>query len=377
MTSLVPRVTITVVPMLTPNDTSAVTRVLSDGTVRPDDVVAIIAKSEGSGLYNDYGRLFCETSLRNALAEARGVSPDVVADTVSLIVSGGSPGLISPNAAIVAQEWIAAEEAPSGPGGGLVVGRAHTEEILPEEIGRVGQIRKVAAAVEEAVRAAGLDAAGVHAAMVKGPALTQRVIDEARARGVALVTEDPGIGPMGSMCWSNDAAALGVAVALGEVDAAAVTDEVVRRDWSLYSSVAITSAGGEKRRGEVFVLGNRDDAASDIRIGHALTADFADLGGVLGALRDAGLDFEGLPDAAARERIVHVFAKFALPGTDVLRGEHVTMLDDHESHHVAKAVGGALVIGVTGQPKAFISGGERNSHMGPPGANPVAAVVRR
>ena len=378
-TQLVPRTTITVVPMLTPNDTSAVTRVLTDGTVDPHAVVAIIAKSEGHGLYNDYGRLFCELSLRDALAAARGVEPAEVADTVSLIVSGGSPGVISPNAAIVWQEWVPAGEADGLPaGGGVVVGRAHTADILPEEVGRTGQVAKVSAAVAEAVAAAGItDPADVHLVMVKGPALTQRVIDEARAAGIPLVTEDPGIGPMGSMCWSNDAAALGVAVALGEVPEGAVTDDVIRRDWSLYSSVAVTSAGGEKRRGEVLVVGNRADSASAIRVGHALTADFADLGGVLGALRSAGLDFGELPDEAARERIVHVFAKFALPGSDRLRGEHITLLDDHEAHHVAKTVGGALVVSVTGQPKVFVSGGERNSHMGPPGANPVAAVVRR
>jgi cyanuric acid amidohydrolase len=72
-----------------------------------------------------------------------------------------------------------------------------------------------------------------------------------------------------------------------------------------------------------------------------------------------------------------VFAKFVLPGSDVLRGRHITALDDHEAHHVAKAVGGALVVSVTGEPMSFVSGGERNSHMGPPGGNPVAAVVRR
>lgn len=376
---LVPRTTITVVPMLTPNDTSAVTRALTDGTVDPHNVVAIIAKSEGHGLYNDYGRLFCELSLRDAIAAARGVDPAEVADAVSLIVSGGSPGVISPNAAIVSQAWVPEDAAAGLPaGGGVVVGRAHTADILPEEVGRSGQVAKVSAAVAEAVAAAGItDPADVHLVMVKGPALTQRVIDEARAAGIALVTEDPGIGPMGSMCWSNDAAALGVAVALGEVPEGSVTDDVIRRDWSLYSSVAVTSAGGEKRRGEVLVVGNRADSASPIRVGHALTADFADLGGVLGALRSAGLDFDALPDAEARERIVHVFAKFALPGSDRLRGEHITLLDDHEAHHVAKTVGGALVVSVTGQPKVFVSGGERNSHMGPPGANPVAAVVRR
>ncbi|MHB1171106.1 MAG: ring-opening amidohydrolase [Lacisediminihabitans sp.] len=377
--TLVPRVTMTVLPMLTPNDVSAVVAALADGRVDPHNVIAVIGKSEGQGLHNDYGRVFAETSLKDAIAAARGTSSEQVADTVTFVVSGGTPGVISPHATLVSQEWVPASEAAAKPGsGGLVVGRAHTEEILPEEIGRVGQIDKVAAAVKEAMASAGItDPADVHLVMAKGPALSQRSIDDAHSRGNTVVTLDPGIGPMGSMCWSNDGAALGVAAALGEVDRSLISDAVVRDDWSLYSSVAITSAGGEKRRGEVIVMGNRLDSASDIRIGHGMTADFADTGGVISALRDAGLDFEYVPSDADKARIVQVFAKFALPGTNVLRGAHITMLDDHEAHHVAKAVGGALVVSVTGKPASFISGGERNSHMGPPGANPVAAVISR
>jgi cyanuric acid amidohydrolase len=372
--TVVPRVTMTVCPMATPNDVSAVSRALAE--LNPDNVVAIIAKSEGAGLHNDYGRLFAEVSLRRALADARGVSEDAVADTVSLIVSGGAPGLISPHATIVAQEWVTA--APPGPGGGLVVGRAHTEEILPEEIGRTGQIDKVAAAVHEAMKDAGVtDPADVHLVMAKGPALTQRSIADAESRDQTVVTRDPGIGPMGSMCWSNDGAALGIAVALSEVPRTAVRDDVVRRDWSLFSEVAATSAGGEKRRGEVLLMANRTDSASEIRIGHGITRDLADTSGILGALRSAGLSFDCCPSEADKARIVQVFAKFVLPGTPDLHGAHLTILDDHEAHHVAKAVGGTLVVSVTGKPMSFISGGERNSHMGPPGANPVAAVVHR
>jgi cyanuric acid amidohydrolase len=365
--------------MRTPNDVSEVSRVLTDGTVDPATVVAIIAKSEGSGLHNDYGRLFGEVSLRRALADARGVSEDVIADSVSVIVSGGAPGVISPHATIVAQDWVTPDSTSSPQsGGGLVVGRAHTDEIAPEEIGRTEQIDKVAAAVREAMAAAGVtDPGQVHLVMAKGPALTQRTIADAASRGKTVVTTDPGIGPMGSMCWSNDGAALGIAVALGEVDRHGLTDDAVRRDWSLFSEVAATSAGGEKRRGEVLLLANRADAASPVRIGHGVTGDLADTSGILGALRSAGLEFDCCPSEADKERIVQVFAKFVLPGSDSLHGAHLTILDDHEAHHVAKTIGGALVVSVTGKPMCFVSGGERNSHMGPPGANPVAAVVTR
>ncbi|RZS91703.1 cyanuric acid amidohydrolase [Motilibacter rhizosphaerae] len=374
---LVPRATLTVCPMRTPNDVSAVEKALA--ALDPASVVAVVAKSEGSGLPNDYGRLFAEVSLRQAVADARGVDAATVADEVSMIVSGGSPGVISPHATIVTQEWVEVAEAPvASDGGGLVVGRAHTEEILPEEIGRVAQVDKVADAVRRAMASAGVtSAADVHLVMAKGPALSTAGIADAAARGHDVVTLDPGIGPMGSMCWSNDGAALGVAVALGEVPRDAVTNDVIRKDFSLFSEVAATSAGGEKRRGEVLILANRPDALSDGRVGHGITQNLADTSGILTALRTAGLEFDCCPSDSDRERIVQVFAKFVLPGDPSLDGAHLTVLDDHEAHHVAKAVGGTLVVSVTGKPMCFVSGGERNSHMGPPGGNPVAAVVAR
>lgn len=379
----VPIVQMVVCPMEAPNDVRAVEKALASGEFEPADVVAVIAKSEGQGLHNDYGRLFCETSLRSALARACGCDEEEIAGRVSIIVSGGTPGVISPHATLVAQRWVPRAEADhlalsDADGGGLVVGRAKTEEILPEDIGRRAQVDKVAAAVRSAMASAGLtDPKDVHLVMAKGPALTQKTIAEALERGNDVVTSDPGIGPMGSMCWSNDGAALGVAVALGEVPDERVTDDVIRRDWSLFSEVAATSAGGEKRVGEVLLLGNRPDSASDIRIGHALIRDLVDSDGVREALRSAGLEVGATATPEQSDRIVQVFAKVVIPGEPYLRGARITLQDDHESHHVAKAIGGALVVGVTGKPMTFVSGGEKNSHMGPPGANPVAAVVRR
>ena len=366
-----------VVPMLNPGDTSAFTRLLESGEVDPATVVALIAKSEGSGLHNDYGRVYADVSLRRALAAARGCAIEDIADDVTIAVSGGTPGVLSPHVTVITQEVVDAVPAGlSGPG--LVVGRSHTVEILPEDIGRTAQVDKVAEAVRVAIKDAGVDdPADVHMVLVKGPALSAAAVADAASRGRSVVTQDYGIGPMGSMCWSNDGAALGVAVALAEVDRAEVTDDRIRSDWSLFSEVAATSSGGEKRVGEVLVLANSEQSASDFRVGHGITSDLADQGGIKDAIRSAGVEFDCCLSAEQKARVAQVFAKFVLPGTDVLRGRHITVLDDHEAHHVAKTVGGALVVSVTGEPMSFVSGGERNSHMGPPGGNPVAAVVSR
>ena len=58
------------------------------------------------------------------------------------------------------------------------------------------------------------------------------------------------------------------------------------------------------------------------------------------------------------------------------RGQHITLLDDHNAYQIGKALGGMLIASVTGRTANYVSGGERNSHQGPPGGNIVAAVVR-
>ncbi|MGO1948099.1 MAG: ring-opening amidohydrolase [Mycobacteriaceae bacterium] len=377
-----PLVEMIVCPMTAPSDTSALERAVEDADFSPADVIALVAKSEGHGLPNDYGRVLCEQSLKSSLATLRGTDTDEVSASTSVIVSGGSPGVLSPHVTVIAQRWVPADpERPAEPepdGGGLVLGRATTEPILPEHVGRRAQVETVSTAVAAAMSDAGVaDPSDVHLVMVKGPALTPRTIDEALASGKSVVTTDPGIGPQGSMCFSNDASALGVAVALGEVPDSAVTDEVIRQDWSLFSSVAATSAGGEKKQGEVLLLANRADSLSPLRIGHSLITDLLDTDGVRRALANAGLDVGPQATGDERGRIAQVFAKVCIPASNELRGAPIVLNADHEAHHVAKALGAAIVGSVTGKTTAFVSGGEKNSHMGPPGANPVAAVVRR
>jgi cyanuric acid amidohydrolase len=375
---LLPLVEMVVCPMTSPTDTIALETAVAESDFAPTDIIALVAKSEGHGLPNDYGRVLCEQTLKSTLATLRGTDVEEVTATTSVIVSGGTPGVLSPHVTVIAQRWVTPGSRPTPDGSGLVLGRATTVPVHPEDIGRRSQVDKVADGVRAAMADAGVtDPSDVHLVMVKGPALTPRTIDAALAAGKTVVTTDPGIGPQGSMCYSNDASALGVAVALGEVPDAAVTDDVIRKDWDLYSSVAATSAGGEKKEGEVLLFANRPDSLSPLRIGHGLTLDLLDTDGVRRALEDAGLTVGAQATGEERDSIAQVFAKVCIPAANELRGAPVVLNADHEAHHVAKAVGAAIVGSVTGKTTAFVSGGEKNSHMGPPGANPVAAVVRR
>ena len=373
----VQRVEMFVCPSATPADTSGLQQLADAGKLRPDTLVALVGKTEGTGAHDDWGRIWADVALREWTAKLLGRPVDEVAKRVIFVLSGGCPGVITPHIAAVTREWVDEPDRKDGDKR-LVVGRAGSEPIAPEEVGRMGMIRKVAAATHEAMKDAGLtDPKDVHLVMVKVPGLSIASIRDAESRGKTVVSHDLTFGPEGAGVYANDGAALGVAMALGEVPESALNDGVVRRNWDLFSEVAMTSSGGEKRHGEVVVFGNSAASASPLRIGHSVTRDFIDAEGVRNALRSAGLRFDdGLPDEQDLSRLVHVFAKSVIPGSDQVRGHRITLLDDTHAYEIGKALGGMLVASVTGRTTNYVSGGERNSHQGPPGGNIVAAVVR-
>src|SRR3989441_11747799 len=370
------RVELFVRPMATPADTTGLQKLADEGKIKPDTLVALVGKTEGTGFHDDWGRVWADVVLREWTGRFLGIPAGDVAKQVIFVLSGGCPGVITPHIAAVTREWVEVRDEKSQDKR-LVVGRAGSEPMPPEEVGRMGQIRKVAEATHRAMADAGLtDPKDVHLVMVKVPGLTTASIKDAESRGKTVVSHDLTFGPEGAGVYANDAAALGVAMALGEVPESSLSDAVVRRDWNLFSEVAMTSSGGEKRHGEVVVFGNSTTSRSQVRIGHAVTKDFIDAEGVRNALRAAGLQFNGLPSETDLSRLVHVFAKSVIPGSDQIRGQRITLLDDADAYQIGKALGGMLVASVTGRTTNYVSGGERNSHQGPPGGNIVAAVVR-
>ena len=372
------RVEMFVCPSATPADTSGLQKLADAGKIKPDTLVALVGKTEGTGFHDDWGRMWADVALRDWTGKFLRIPADEVAKHVIFVLSGGCPGVITPHIAAITREWVEVADRRRGDEKRLVVGRAGSDAIAPEEVGRMAMIRKVATATHEAMKDAALsDPKDVHLVMVKVPGLTVATIKDAESRGKTVVSHDLTFGPEGAGVYANDAAALGVAMALGEVPESSLSDDVIRRNWDLYSEVAMTSSGGEKRHGEVVVFGNSSTSQSPLRIGHSVTRDFIDADGVRNALRAAGVQFkDGLPDEKDLDRLVHVFAKSVIPGSDQVRGHRITLLDDVHAYEIGKALGGMLVASVTGRTTNYVSGGERNSHQGPPGGNIVAAVVR-
>jgi len=208
----------------------------------------------------------------------------------------------------------------------------------------------------------------VHFVQVKCPLLTSERVEAAQRRGQKTVTTSG----YASMGYSRGASALGVALALGEVDAD-IDDSQVLKDWNAYSSVASCSAGIELMHNVVIVMGNSALATSGLVIGHAVMRDALDLSAVLEALKHVGL---GLADARMNQRLVNIFAKAEAAPDGAVRGFRHTMLDDSDvgsTRHARAAVGG-LIGGLAGTGAVYVSGGAE--HQGPPGGGPVAVIAR-
>jgi cyanuric acid amidohydrolase len=283
--------------------------------------------------------------------------------------SGGTDGVISPHATIFAT--VPAERAEQTDEPRLTAGFAMSEHLLPEEIGYTPMIEKVAAAVKVAMERAGItDPADVHYVQTKTPLLTIHTIRDAKSRGRTVWTEHT----HESMDLSNGCTALGIAVALGEIDMP--TDADVMHDRSLYSSVASCSSGVELDQAQVVVVGNARGVGGRYRIGHSVMQDALDQDAIWAAVKDAGLD---LPERPHRSdiggRLVNVFLKCEASLDGQVAGRRNAMLDDSDVHwhRQIKACVGGVTASVTGDPAVFVS--VSAAHQGPDGGGPVAAIV--
>lgn len=348
-----------------PQDISGLQAALASGRIRADEVVAVIGKTEGNGGVNDFSRILADQTYRRALAAA-GTRSAAEIESLPMVWSGGCDGVITPHVNLFMRSAETGPEHQSR----LTLGAALSEEILPEDIGRPAMIEKIAAGVRAAMADAGItDPADVHFVQTKTPLLTTTGVADAEARGQTVACP-----VQGSSAVSNGTSALGVAVALSEINRP--RPEQICRDLSLYSSVASCSSGVELARAQIILLGNRPGAGGQLRVGHALMADMLDMDGVYQAIRVAGLDLPERPRAEDLQgRLVSIFIKCEPNRNAKLKGRRQVMFNDSDVpyHRHAKAAVSGAVTAAIGDPAVFIS--VDAMHAGPHGSGPVAAIV--
>lgn len=359
------------IPMDAPDDVIRLKLMIENGIIKVENIIAIILKTEGNGNVNDFTRGFGMYVIQTMLSEYLKCSKSAVSERISIVCSGGCEGVMSPHATVFTKTdrsnvGKASDEKR------LSIGVKNTRKLLPEEIGTVIHIKEIAQNVEEAMTLAEIrNVEDVHFVQVKCPLLTSDRVNEAQSRGKSVVTQDT----LKSMAFSRGAAALGVAVALQEVDEQKVNDSAICNDWSLYSSVASASAGIELMNNEVIVMGNSKNASSNFVIGHSTMSDPIDSLAIRAALRSVGIDSErGLSEEDSR-KLINVFAKAGAHPSGLVRSRRTTMLTDSDissTRHV-RAVVNAVIASIVNDPMVYVSGG--SEHQGPLGGGPVAAIA--
>ena len=354
------------IPLKHVSDASGLAELIDDGVLEADRVIAVIGKTEGNGGVNDYTRIIADRAFRDVLT-AKGTRSEDGVRQVPFVWSGGTDGVLSPHATVFATT----EHAEPTDEPRLTVGIAMSERILPEEIGRLGMIEKVAAGVRTAMDRAGItEPADVHYVQTKTPLLTIETIRDAKSRGQSVWTEHT----LESMDLSNGCTGLGIAVALGEIEMP--SDEDVMKNRDLYSSVASCSSGVELDRAQIVAVGNARGVGGRYRIGHSVMRDALDADGIWAAIRGAGLQLPDRPNPDdLGDRLVNVFLKCEASQDGMVRGRRNAMLDDSDVHwhRQIKACVGGVTAAVTGDPAVFVS--VSAAHQGPDGGGPVAAIV--
>jgi cyanuric acid amidohydrolase len=321
--------------MSSPGDAQGLRQALR--RLRTADVVqlAVLAKVEGPATLNDVSRELAAACFAAELRRAGGARLE---RRSLMLLSAGCEGVITPGGWVIAR-------LRGGPSRetGLVVGHARSRPIDMRERETARHMHAAASAVRAAMRSAGLDRRSVELVLIKSP--------------IRL----PGASMAGSTAASRGIAALGSALALGELRRARISETSLCADWSLYGSKTMAFSGTETDCCEAQVFGHRPGGDPRLRLDRAALSDLMDTA-PLGALA-----------AGAAPGLVLYKAGIARDGT--LRGARTTVFSSEwPSDKQLRAAASGVVAAALGTTRAFVSGGAE--HQAPPGGC-LVAVIRR
>ena len=343
-----------------PGDVAGLERILSELPTGDIARLALVAKTEGTATINDFSRELALSSAERTIERIGGTD---LLGASTLIFSTGSEGVLSPVVYVLAS---IDDDDGDGDRARLVIGGGRTRAMEAGELVTPTHARLVAGAVDEAMTEAGLAPDQVALVFVKSPILSHRD---------AAATGDPAvIARAGSSGQSRGAAALGVALALGELSETEIEDTRIGADLHRHSNRTMSFSGTEVEVGEVLVLGNRPGAGGSTQVFSGPMADILDAGSLRGLFRTAGCRFDGAGEIASPELLRAVFLKAGVAPDGRVRGERTTVFHsdlDPDKHMRATASG--VIGGILGTGRVFVSGG--TEHQAPPGGGLCACIA--
>lgn len=267
------------------------------------------------------------------------------------VFSGGTEGILSPHVTIVVRS-------KSTTGLRASVGR--TRILEPHEIGTSGHALEVCSSIHSILKNSGVTKDQVRLILIKCPLLTSEKMEMINAAGKSAVTMDT----YESMAKSRYASALGIAIALEEVEENCL-DEAMR-NGSGWSTKASCSSGAELENCHILIIAS-DTSLGDLRAVSGYMNDAIDARAITKILEQ--IENEG-------GHMLQVFAKAEANPSGNIRGNRHTMNTDsdiHSTRHARAAVGG-LLAGLVGETRLYVSGGAEG--QGPPSGGPLCLVYR-
>lgn len=315
-------------------DTEALARLLSK--VAPESIcrLIVVGKTDGPATLEDTSRHRAQSSTDEAILRAGGRP---LLDRSWRIFSTGCEGIASPVTLSLAET---AADGDDGSEYGLVVGAARSEPLADQDRCGIANIVSAADCVRAAMASAAIEPGQAKLILVKSP--------------VRLAADGFGARHAGRTGSARGAAALGAAVALGEVSPGQLGDDPVGVT-DLYATRTMTFSGTETDCVEAIVFGMR--AGGDPR--SAMT------GTVLKDMLDADALRALQPPPGHRPVLLLFKAGIARDG--LLRGRRTTIFNgDMPADKHLRAAASGLVGAVFGPADTFISGG--SEHQGPDGS---------
>lgn len=325
-----------------PGDASALVAALAAGDLPRDGLLAVLLKTPGNGLTNDWTRALATRVVLGALAP--GPQPMILA-------SGGTEGVAMPH--LLA---IGTRAGTSPRQGALAVGHG-TGPALAADAEDMDVARATAAALDVAMSGAGMAGTDLEVALVKVPLPTPMAFAGTEEAYATLKGRRRG------------AAALGAAAALGEVPWSAIG----RADEAVFGRRTLVAAGTDVAAPEALVLGRAPGWGGSLSVAATMLADMLDAHGAAGLLGRLGLRAAPQLAGADAGRLRALIVKGEMPAQ--LRGARPAALDDsdiHPNRHFRAALSGMLGA-LTGETRVFLSGG--SEHQTPPGGVLLAAIA--
>jgi len=191
------------------------------------------------------------------------------------------------------------------------------------------------------LKESGISKENVHLVLIKCPLLTSAKVEMIKAASKTPATTDT----YESMAKSRYASAVGIAVALDEIESTRLKEAI----WNetSWSAKASCSSGAELEDCHILIIAS-DPSVGNLRASSTCMEDAIDAGAVLRILSEVKRE---------HGEVLQVFAKAEADPRGKIRGKRHTMNTDsdiHSTRHARAAVGG-LIAGLVGDTQVYVS----------------------